>query len=151
MLGAWRARQLAPLLPPARHDPCRRSEKREGLDIDYLKNVLLRAFESGARGARPCGPRAPLSAHARQPWQATLPGSLPALAARPGLPPCRCAHGLSPGFKHASAGELPAGSAMVPVLARLLEFSPQELARVQAKAAAQPSFFRLPGLTSPSS
>lgn len=40
---------------------------------------------------------------------------------------------------------------MVPVLARLLEFSPEELARVQAKAAAQTSFFRLPGLTSPSS
>ncbi len=35
------------------------------------------------------------------------------------------------------AGELPASSTMVPVLARLLEFSPSELRRLQDKAAAQ--------------
>lgn len=35
-----------------------------------------------------------------------------------------------------TAGELPASSAMLPVLARLLEFSPQELQRLQDKAAA---------------
>ena len=33
------------------------------------------------------------------------------------------------------AGELPASSTMVPVLARLLEFSPSELRRLQEKAA----------------
>lgn len=38
-----------------------------------------------------------------------------------------------------AAGELPASSTMVPVLARLLEFSPSELRRVQEKAAAQTS------------
>ena len=46
------------------------------------------------------------------------------------------------------AGELPATSAMVPVLARLLEFSPQETERIRAKAAAaarQASGGLLPG------
>ena len=38
------------------------------------------------------------------------------------------------------AGELPPSSTMLPVLARLLEFSPQELARLRDRAAAaQPS------------
>ena len=46
-----------------------------------------------------------------------------------------------------TAGELPAGSTMVPVLARLLHFSPQELQRLQSKAAAHSPFFRLPGLS----
>lgn len=36
-------------LPLCRPNPRRRKEKREGLDVDYLKNVLLRAFESGAQ------------------------------------------------------------------------------------------------------
>jgi hypothetical protein len=52
----------------------RRQVKREGLDLNYLKNVILGGFESG---------------------------------------------------------ELPATSSMLPVLARLLEFSGDELARVK--------------------
>ena len=53
------------------------------------------------------------------------------------------------------AGELPAVSAMVPVLARLLEFSPSELQRVTRKAEAAGAqgggpaafFSRLPSLS----
>ena len=70
-----------------------------------------------------------------------LPLLTPLPPAHPTLPALRC-----------SAGELPAGSTMVPVLARLLEFSPSELNRVQTKAAEQQqastvsSFFKLPGM-----
>ena len=42
------------------------------------------------------------------------------------------------------SGELPPSSSMLPVLARLLEFSPAELARARSRPAA--SLFRLPGL-----
>ena len=103
--------------------------------MTYVKNVLLRAFESGAL---PWGPgRAACllppaccrwSAGGRRLRAVAACASLPTHPWRSPVPlPCRA--------PPRPAGELPANSAIAPVLARLLEFSPAEVRRLEAKAA----------------
>lgn len=89
----------------------------------------------------------------------TLPVQRPAFRLDPLSAPRSEANSPTNACTLAFAGELPASSTMVPVLARLLEFSPAELRRLQEKAATQASSsagaaalfagmpsFKLPGL-----
>lgn len=108
------------------------------MDATYLKNVLLQAFESGgaqqaaggrgvARCCALCVGSAMLAAGSATVGHGTRTpdrGACLCLSDQPAFPTWR------------PAGELPANSTMVPILARLLEFSPSELRRVQDKAAA---------------
>lgn len=98
--------------------------------MTYLKNVLLRAFESGA-ARQLAGGVGGRSAAGGGRGEAGLAGVWSGQPPTCPAPPRACR----------AAGELPPNSTMLPVLARLLEFSPQELQRVQDKAAAaaQPS------------
>ena len=138
--GCRRTHLPLPLrLPPTR----RRKEKRGDVDATYLKNVLLQAFESGGQrqaAGEGQGQQSPCSAVRAfafcGPCKELAPGGWAACPACPPGPnqPCRAWHCLGP--LPLPAGELPANSTMVPILARLLEFSPSELRRVQDKAAA---------------